>query len=48
MLAGAKSVFRIPQECRVGPVKASDHALLAAFDAFFARPDVVSAALPIP
>lgn len=28
-------------ECRVGPMKASDHALLAAFDAFFARPDVV-------
>lgn len=25
----------------MGPMKASDHALLAAFDAFFARPDVV-------
>ena len=28
-------------ECRVVPMKASDHALLAAFDAFFVRPDVV-------
>jgi predicted nucleic acid-binding protein len=28
-------------ECRVGPMKANDHAALAAFDAFFARPDLV-------
>lgn len=27
-------------ECRVGPMKANDHAALAAFDAFFARPDL--------
>jgi len=28
-------------ECRVGPMKANDHTVLAAFDAFFARPDLV-------
>lgn len=28
-------------ECRVGPMKANDNATLAAFDAFFARPDLV-------
>ncbi len=28
-------------ECRVGPMKANDNAALAAFDAFFARPDLV-------
>ena len=28
-------------ECRVGPMKANDHAVLAAFDAFFARADLV-------
>jgi predicted nucleic acid-binding protein len=28
-------------ECRVGPMKANDTAALAAFDAFFARPDLV-------
>ncbi|MCC7081136.1 MAG: type II toxin-antitoxin system VapC family toxin [Burkholderiales bacterium] len=28
-------------ECRVGPLKASDTHALAAFDAFFARPDLV-------
>ncbi|MGB7991156.1 MAG: type II toxin-antitoxin system VapC family toxin [Candidatus Methylophosphatis roskildensis] len=28
-------------ECRVGPMKANDHARLAAFDGFFARPDLV-------
>lgn len=28
-------------ECRVGPMKANDHATLAAFDAFFVRPDLV-------
>lgn len=28
-------------ECRVGPMKADDSATLAAFDAFFARPDLV-------
>lgn len=28
-------------ECRVGPMKANDHAVLAAFDAFFARPDLI-------
>jgi predicted nucleic acid-binding protein len=28
-------------ECRVGPMKANDSAALAAFDAFFARPDLV-------
>ena len=27
-------------ECRVGPMKANDSAALAAFDAFFARPDL--------
>lgn len=27
-------------ECRVGPMKANDSATLAAFDAFFARPDL--------
>ena len=27
-------------ECRVGPMKASDNATLASFDAFFARPDL--------
>lgn len=27
-------------ECRVGPMKTNDHAVLAAFDAFFARPDL--------
>ena len=28
-------------ECRVGPMKVNDTAVLAAFDAFFARPDLV-------
>lgn len=28
-------------ECRVGPMKTNDNAVLAAFDAFFARPDLV-------
>ena len=28
-------------ECRVGPMKANDSATLTAFDAFFARPDLV-------
>ena len=28
-------------ECRVGPMKVDDNAALAAFDAFFARPDLV-------
>lgn len=28
-------------ECRVGPMKANDSATLAAFDTFFARPDLV-------
>ncbi|MGP1677536.1 MAG: type II toxin-antitoxin system VapC family toxin [Burkholderiales bacterium] len=28
-------------ECRVGPMRANDTAALAAFDAFFARPDLV-------
>lgn len=28
-------------ECRVGPMKANDSEVLAAFDAFFARPDLV-------
>ena len=28
-------------ECRVGPLKANDNAVLAAFDGFFARPDLV-------
>jgi predicted nucleic acid-binding protein len=28
-------------ECRVGPMKANDNAVLAAFDAFFARTDLV-------
>lgn len=28
-------------ECRVGPMKAADTAVLAAYDAFFARPDVL-------
>lgn len=28
-------------ECRVGPMKVNDSATLAAFDAFFARPDLV-------
>lgn len=28
-------------ECRVGPMKANDSTTLAAFDAFFARPDLV-------
>lgn len=28
-------------ECRVGPMKANDTAALAAFDAFFVRPDLV-------
>lgn len=28
-------------ECRVGPLKANDTAALAAFDAFFARPDLI-------
>ncbi len=27
-------------ECRVGPMKANDHAVLASYDAFFARPDL--------
>ena len=27
-------------ECRVGPMKANDSATLAAFDAFFSRPDL--------
>ncbi|MCC6535753.1 MAG: PIN domain-containing protein [Burkholderiales bacterium] len=28
-------------ECRVGPLKANDTAVLASYDAFFARPDLV-------
>ena len=28
-------------ECRVGPMKTNDQAVLAAFDAFFARPDLL-------
>lgn len=28
-------------ECRVGPMRAGDNATLAAFDAFFARPDLL-------
>lgn len=28
-------------ECRVGPLKADDTAVLATYDAFFARPDLV-------
>ena len=28
-------------ECRVGPLKTNDHAALAAFDAFFSRPDLL-------
>ena len=28
-------------ECRVAPMRANDNALLAAFDAFFARPDLI-------
>lgn len=28
-------------ECRVGPMKTNDHAALAAFDAFFALPDLI-------
>ena len=28
-------------ECRVRPTRAGDHATLAAFDAFFARPDLI-------
>ena len=28
-------------ECRVGPMKSNDNATLAAFDTFFARPDLV-------
>ena len=28
-------------ECRVGPMKSNDGAMLAAFDTFFARPDLV-------
>lgn len=28
-------------ECRVGPMRANDHATLALFDAFFARPDLI-------
>ena len=28
-------------ECRVGPMKSNDHVVLAAFDAFFARTDLV-------
>jgi predicted nucleic acid-binding protein len=28
-------------ECRVGPMKAHDTAVLAAYDAFFARPDLL-------
>lgn len=28
-------------ECRVGPMKTNDSPVLAAFDAFFARPDLV-------
>lgn len=27
-------------ECRVGPMKSGDHVTLAAYDAFFARPDL--------
>jgi predicted nucleic acid-binding protein len=27
-------------ECRVGPMKSGDHATLAAYDAFFAQPDL--------
>ena len=28
-------------ECRVGPMKANDNAVLAAFDSFFSQPDLV-------
>jgi len=28
-------------ECRVGPMKSNDHGVLASFDAFFARPDLL-------
>lgn len=28
-------------ECRVGPMRSDNHALLATYDAFFARPDLV-------
>ena len=28
-------------ECRVGPMKANDNSILASYDAFFARPDLV-------
>ncbi|HMO49412.1 MAG TPA: PIN domain-containing protein [Rubrivivax sp.] len=28
-------------ECRVGPMKTNDMAVLAAYDAFFARPDLI-------
>lgn len=28
-------------ECRVGPMKANDSAVLAAYDAFFAQPDLI-------
>jgi predicted nucleic acid-binding protein len=28
-------------ECRVGPLKSGEHELLAIFDSFFARPDLV-------
>lgn len=28
-------------ECRVGPMKVNDSVVLAAFDAFFARPDLI-------
>ncbi len=28
-------------ECRIGPMKRNDSAMLAAFDAFFARPDLL-------
>jgi predicted nucleic acid-binding protein len=27
-------------ECRVGPMKTNEHAVLASYDAFFARPDL--------
>jgi predicted nucleic acid-binding protein len=32
-------------ECRIGPIRSGDTALLAAFDAFFAAPDVMQVAL---
>lgn len=32
-------------ECRVGPIKTGDAALLAAYDTFFARPDLLTVEL---